>query len=94
MNNENFNDDYTQTLLTKLWMSNPTIEYGTLDTFINNLLHNETHNCTIEQVSEFTESLTRNLEVIMMRKKKEIAKPKSYMVNGIELKKDYYSLRT
>lgn len=94
MNNENFNDDYTQTLLTKLWMSNPMIDYGTLDTFINNLLHNEVHNCTIEQVSEFTESLTRNLEVIMMRKKKEIAKPKSYMVNGIELKKDYYSLRT
>jgi hypothetical protein len=94
MQNEQFKNDYTQTLLTKLWHQNREFEYGTLDQFINNLLYNKNNNYTIEQVSEFTNSLTKNLDVIMMRKKEEIANPKLYIVNGYELNRDYYSLRT
>jgi hypothetical protein len=94
MNNEEQKFYYTQSLLTDLWKENPTFDYSTLDAFITNLLHNETYNCTIEQVSDFVKSLTRNLDVILMRKKDEITKPSTYIINGIELKKDYYSLRT
>jgi len=94
MNNENFKNDYTQTLLTKLWRENPTMEYSTLDTFVNNLLFNEKYNLTIDQVSDFVDSITRNFEVIMMRKKNEITNPTAHIVNGIELTRDYYSLRT
>lgn len=94
MNIEEFKNDYTQTLLTDLWIENPTFEYSTLDSFVNNLLYNPAYNCTLEQVSAFTKSLSKNLEVIVMRKIKETTGPKAYIINGIELKKDYYRLRT
>jgi len=94
MSNDEKKFYYTQSLLTDLWKENPTFDYSTLDTFVNNLLYNEYYNCTVDQVSDFVKSLTRNLEVILMRKMEEISKPKTYLVNGVELKKDYYSLRT
>lgn len=94
MSNDEKKFYYTQSLLTDLWKENPTFDYSTLDTFVNNLLYNEYFNCTVDQVSDFVKSLTRNLEVILMRKIEETSKPKTYLVNGVELKKDYYSLRT
>ncbi len=94
MLNEDFRNDYTLTLLTKLWIENPVMKYSTLDTFVNNLLYNKKYNLTVDQVSDFVDSITRNFEVIMMRKKNEIINPKTYIVNGFELKKEYYSLRT
>lgn len=94
MQHEQLNNDYTQSLLIKLYQENKKFDYSTLDLFVNNLLYNKRFNCTIEQVSEFTNSLTRNLDVIMMRKKEEIANPKHYIVNGHKLDRDYYSLRT
>lgn len=94
MQNEELNDDYTQSLLINLFQKNKKFEYSTLDLFVNNLLYNKNFNCTVEQVSEFIYSLTRNLDVIMMRKKEEITNPKQYIVNGHVLDRDYYSLRT
>lgn len=76
MNNEEFKNVYTQTQLTDLWIENPTFEYSTLDSFVNNLLYNPAYNCTLEQVSAFTKSLSKNLEVIVMRKIQETTIPK------------------
>lgn len=94
MSNDEQKFYYTQSLLIDLWKENPSFDYSTLDAFVDNLLHNENFNCTIEQISDFVKSLTRNLEVILMRKKEEISKPKTYIVYGTELKRDYYSLRS
>lgn len=90
--------NYTKILLQKLIENKEFIDYGLVEECFNNALKSGIRTSTLGQISQFTESFSRDLSLVLYQIKKEEnikgEQKKKYVINGIELNRDYYSIRT
>ena len=90
--------NYTKILLQKLIENKEFINYDLIEECFSNILKSGNRSSTLDQVSQFTESFSRDLNLALYQIKEEeniqATQRKKYVINGIELCRDYYSIRT
>jgi hypothetical protein len=90
--------NYVKFLLEELLKCRQVMDFELLSEVIDETTNSGDGNSELKSYSEFVESFTRDLNLVFYLKKKDTekinSKPKKYVVNGIELTRDYYSVRT
>jgi hypothetical protein len=90
--------NYVKFLLEELLKRRQIMDFDLISEVIDESLNSGKANYGLETLSEFATSFSRNLNLVFYLKKKETyninSKPGKYVVNGIELTRDYYSIRT
>jgi hypothetical protein len=90
--------NYVKFLLEELFKCRQVMDFELLSEVIDETTNSGDGNSELKSYSEFVASFTRDLNLVFYLKKKETekinSKPKKYVVNGIELTRDYYSVRT
>lgn len=90
--------NYTKILLQKLIENKEFINYDLIEECFSNILKSGNRSSTLDQVSQFTESFSRDLNLALYQIKEEkniqATQRGKYVINGIELCRDYYSIRT
>ena len=98
MSQDEKDKNYTKILLKKLFEYRTYIDYDLIeDTFLS-VLKDDNQSSTAAEIVDFSDSFTRDLELITSQIEKErMTKgqiPQKYIINGFELTRDYYSIRT
>jgi hypothetical protein len=98
MSQDEKNKNYTKILLQKLLEYRMYIDYELIEDSIYSVLNEDNQSSTSMEIIEFTDSFTRDLNLITSQIQKE-KKTKGhimqkYVINGFELTRDYYSIRT
>jgi hypothetical protein len=74
------------------------IDYDLIEDSFYSVLNSEIKSSTTEEIIEFSDSFTRDLNLITSQieneKKTKGHKTQKYVINGFELTRDYYSIRT
>jgi hypothetical protein len=98
MSQDEKDKNYVKFLLEELYKCRQVMDFELLSEVLDETINPEDGNSELKSYSEFVESFTRDLNLVFYLKKKETdknnSKPKKYVVNGIELTRDYYSIRT
>jgi hypothetical protein len=98
MSQDEKNKNYTKILLQKLLEYRMYIDYDLIEDSFYSVLNSEIKSSTTEEIIEFSDSFTRDLNLITSQIEKEGrtkgTNSKKYIINGFELTRDYYSIRT
>ena len=98
MSQDEKNKNYTKILLKKLFEYRMYIDYDLIEDSFYSVLNDDNQSSTATEIIEFTESFTRDLTLITSQIEKEKKTKGSimqkYVINGFELTRDYYSIRT
>ena len=98
MSQDEKNKNYTKILLQKLLEYRRYIDYDLIEDSFYSVLNDDNQSSTTTEIIEFTDSFTRDLNLITSQIEKEEETKghdsKKYVINGFELTRDYYSIRT
>ena len=97
MSNDEKEKNYVKVLIMKLLEKRNLIDYEIIDECLNEIFANDKSSFTIDELKEFTDSFSENLNVVayqISEKHKRTSEKKKFEINGIELTRDYYSVRT
>lgn len=97
MSQDEKNKNYTRILLQKLLEYRMYIDYELIEDSIYSVLNEDIQSSTSSEIIEFTDSFTRDLNLITSQIQKETKTKgykQKYIINGFELTRDYYSIRT
>ena len=98
MSQDEKNKNYTKILLQKLLEYRMYIDYDLIEDSFYSALNADTKSSTIEEIIEFSDTFTRDLNLIASQVGKEVKTKghttQKYVINGFELTRDYYSIRT
>jgi hypothetical protein len=89
---------YTKFLFHKLFENRHFLTYDLVEECIKEVMNSENRSSTLEQISQFSDSFTRDLNLIVYQvvndEENQINRTCKYIINGMELTRDYYSIRT
>jgi len=97
MSNDEKEKNYVKVLIKKLLEKRNLIDYEIIDECFNEVFEYDRSSFTIDELREFTDSFSENLNVVtyqISEKHKRASEKKKIVINGIELTRDYYSVRT
>lgn len=98
MSQDEKNKNYTKILLQKLLEYRMYIDYDLIEDSFYSVLNADNQSSTISEIIQFSDSFTRDLNLITSQieneKKTKSPNTQKYVINGVELTKDYYSIRT
>jgi hypothetical protein len=98
MSQDEKNKSYTKILLKKLLEYRMYIDYDLIEDSFYSVLNDEDKFSTTEEIIEFSEGFIRDLNLITSQIEKEEETKghdsKKYVINGFQLTRDYYSIRT
>ena len=98
MSQDEKNKNYTKFLLHKLLEYRRYIDYDLIEDSFYSVLNDDNQSSTATDIIEFTDSFTMDLTLITSQiekdKKTKGSNMQKYVINGSELTRDYYSIRT
>lgn len=97
MSQDEKNKNYTKILLRKMLEYRKYIDYDLIEESFYDALNSDKTFLTTEEIIQFSEMFSCDLSLISSQIEREEAKDhqtKKYVINGIELTRDYYSIRT
>ena len=98
MSQDEKNKNYTKILIKKLLEYRMYIDYDLIEDSFYSVLNADNQSSTISEIIQFSDSFTRDLNLITSQieneKKTQGLNTQKYVINGFELTKDYYSIRT
>lgn len=98
MSQDEKNKNYTKILIKKLLEYRMYIDYDLIEDSFYSVLNADNQSSTISEIIQFSDSFTRDLNLITSQieneKKTKGLNTQKYVINGFELTKDYYSIRT
>jgi hypothetical protein len=98
MSQDEKNKNYTKILLQKLLEYRMYIDYDLIEDSFYSVLNADNQSSTISEIIQFSDSFTRDLNLITSQieneKKTKVHNTQKYVINGFELTRDYYSIRT
>ena len=98
MSQDEKNKNYTKILLRKILEYRKYIDYDLIEESFYEVLDSDNTSFTTEEIIQFSESFSCDLSLISSQiEREEEAKDhqtKKYVINGFELTRDYYSIRT
>ena len=98
MSQDEKNKNYTKILLQKLLEYRMYIDYDLIEDSFYSALNANIKSSITEEIIEFSNSFTRDLNLIASQIEREKRTNEhnmtKYMINGFELRRDYYSIRT
>lgn len=98
MSQDEKNKNYTKILLQKLLEYRMYIDYDLIEDSFYSVLNADNQSSTVTEIIQFSDSFTRDLNLITTQiennKKTKGHNTQKYIINGFELTKDYYSIRT
>jgi hypothetical protein len=98
MSQDEKNKNYTRILLQKLLEYRMYIDYDLIEDTFYSALNTDNKSSTTEEIINFSDSFIRDLNLITSQidktKKTKGHNTQKYVINGFELTRDYYSIRT
>ncbi len=97
MSNDEKEKNYVKVLIMKLLENRNLINYEVIAECFNEVFEYDKSSFSIDELNEFTDSFSRDLNVVTYQineKHKSRSEKKKFVINGIELTRDYYSVRT
>jgi hypothetical protein len=98
MSQDEKNKNYTRILLQKLLEYRMYIDYDLIEDTFYSALNTDNKSSTTEEIINFSDSFIRDLNLITSQidkeKKTKAHITQKYVINGFELTRDYYSIRT
>ena len=98
MSQDEKNKNYTKILLRKLLDYRKYIDYDLIEESFYDALKSDNRSLTTKEIIEFSETFSCDLSLITSQiEKEEETKSfnmRKYIINGFELTRDYYSIRT
>ena len=98
MSQDEKNKNYTKILLRKILEYRKYIDYDLIEESFYDVLNSGKTSFTVEEIIQFSETFSCDLSLISSQiESEEEAKDhqtKKYIINGFELTRDYYSIRT
>ena len=98
MSQDEKNKNYTKILLQKLLEYRIYIDYELIEDSFYSAMNADNKSSTTKEIIEFSDTFTRDLNLITSQLEKEEKTKgqdtKKYIINGFELTRDYYSIRT
>ena len=98
MSQDEKNKNYTKILLQKLFNHRIYVDYDLIRDSIFSVINDDIKSSKTDEIIEFSDSFTKDLSLIISELEKG-KNPKGlisqkYVINGFELTRDYYSIRT
>jgi hypothetical protein len=92
------NKNYTKILLRKILEYKKYLDYDLIEESFYDILNSDNTSFTTEEIIQFSETFSADLSLISSQIEREAEtkehKTKKYIINGFELTRDYYSIRT
>jgi hypothetical protein len=98
MSQDEKNKNYTKILFQKLLEYRKYVDYELIEDSFYSVLNSENKSSTTVEIIEFSDAFIRDLNLITSQIEKEEEtkgqNSQKYVINGFELTRDYYSIRT
>jgi hypothetical protein len=98
MSQDEKNKNYTKILLRKILEYRKYLDYDLIEEFFYDVLNSDKTSFTTEEIIQFSETFSADLSLISSQIDREAEtkehNTKKYIINGFELTRDYYSIRT